>query len=72
MGLLLVSVAPCETRVLSLRRAAFGSASRTSARSHREAVVDRMYSDALAADYLRSLELLDPEVGLHEPPATLL
>ena len=62
LGLLLAAILPFESRVIAARRAASGHAYGVSATSHRAAVVDRMYSNALAVEYLQSLQLLDPEV----------
>ena len=63
LGLVLAAILPFETRVFAAQRAALGHAGGASAAGHRAAVVDRMYSSVLAVDYLRSLQLLDPEVG---------
>ena len=38
------------------------AAANVSVSSHRTAVIDRMYSDSLAVDYISSLQLLDPDV----------
>ena len=62
LGLLLVVFLPLDMRILTAQWAAYARGPRTSASSRRAAVVDRMYSDALALDYIRSLNLLDPEV----------